>query len=518
MIDTETIHSSRTAFFCASLVFFIALVLYSWTVAPTVTLTDSGELIVVAHYLGVAHPPGFPLWVTLAHLASLVPFGSVAIRVNAASAFFAALASAMLVLVVAELMTGASAANASKRGKRGAQQRKKAAPPGHRRDLQKDFRGYRFLTLAPALGSGLLIVFSRTLWAYATVAEVYALNAFLILIICFLMLRWRRSVMANRRRIDTAANTTPNPSRLAGHGTILYAAALVFGLALGVHHVTVALILPALAVIVYRTEGMTFFGSRRLLYAALISVSALIAVYSYLPLAAWRAPVINWGTPRSLKEIWWHLTGRQYQVFFAFTPQIIGEQAVEFGRMVLREFGFSWAPLPLLLAFVGFGDAFRRDRTAFWFLLAVITADLAYAFSYSIAEDKDAYYLPTFISLAIAAGFGLRWLIQLALSKPPLFGRARLVAALSLLLVSAIAFSGNWPFNNRRHYLIAHDYVENLLSAIEPNGLLLTLDWQVAHSIMLLPVPYRWFLTSPAAPKSAVSAATISASSVCARS
>ena len=86
----------------------IALVLYSWTLAPTVTLVDSGELIVVARFLGVAHPPGFPLWAMLAHLASLVPWGSVASRVNFSSALFAALASAILTLVVAELMIAAS--------------------------------------------------------------------------------------------------------------------------------------------------------------------------------------------------------------------------------------------------------------------------------------------------------------------------------------------------------------------------------------------------------------------------
>src|ERR671930_1389522 len=60
--------------FCAGIVFLVALVLYSWTLAPTVTFTDSGELIVVAHGLGVAHPPGVPLWIVLAHLASMVPF------------------------------------------------------------------------------------------------------------------------------------------------------------------------------------------------------------------------------------------------------------------------------------------------------------------------------------------------------------------------------------------------------------------------------------------------------------
>src|SRR5207244_12321241 len=39
--------------------------------------------------------------------------------------------------------------------------------------------------------------------------------------------------------------------------------------------------------------------------------------------------------------------------------------------------------------------------------------------------------------------------------------------------------TANWPLNNSRQYFIAHDYVDNLLKSIAPNGLLLTLDWQV---------------------------------------
>ena len=62
--------SSRAELVCAGAVFLVALVVYSSTLAPTVTLTDSGELILAAYGLGVAHPPGTPLWVMLAHLAS----------------------------------------------------------------------------------------------------------------------------------------------------------------------------------------------------------------------------------------------------------------------------------------------------------------------------------------------------------------------------------------------------------------------------------------------------------------
>src|SRR5438094_9184666 len=104
MISRRQIRSFRAELLCAGVVFVATLLLYSWTLAPTVTLVDSGELIVVAHGLGVAHPPGFPLWVLLAHFASAVPFGSVAMRVNFSSAVFAALASAMVALVLAAFM------------------------------------------------------------------------------------------------------------------------------------------------------------------------------------------------------------------------------------------------------------------------------------------------------------------------------------------------------------------------------------------------------------------------------
>ena len=455
----ETIPWFRTELFCTGAVFLVALLLYCCTLAPTVTPTDSGELIVVAHGLGVAHPPGVPLWIMLAHLASLVPLRNVAVRINFSSALFAALASAMLTLVVAELIITASYLPKTK--ERGARKKTKTA------DSAVD----PVLIFAPAVGAGLLMAFSRTLWSYATIAEVYTLNTLLILTVFFLMLRWRRCIVADQTSIS---------SPITIHDSWLYAAALVFGLALGVHHVTVGLILPALAILVYRTEGLKFFTSRRLLYAALISIGGLVAVYAYLPFAASRSPVINWGNPRSLQEIWWHVTGRQYRVFLSFSPSMMGTQFVEFCRMLLREFGPAWLPLSLVLAFAGLRSAFRQDRTSFWFLFFIVMADLAYALSYEIAEDKDAYYLPTFISVAIAAGFGIRWLIQLNASKAMALQKTYWVAAMAVVFTSATAFAANWPFNNRRHYLIAHDYAENLFSTIEPNGLLLTQDWQVA--------------------------------------
>jgi len=433
----------------------VALALYGWTLAPTVTLVDSGELIVAARSLGVAHPPGFPLYVLLAHLATWVPLGNVAQRVNVASAVFAALAIAVLAAVVAEALRVVPTRPTPK----------KDADPG--RDPTSAF--------LPPLVAALLLAFARTLWSYATLAEVYTLNALLIVVVLLLMLRWRRqAVDAGKRRKDLGVHS---PERL------LYAAAFAFGLGLGVHHVTVALLLPGLALLVVATAGWRFFISRRLTYAALGACAGL-AVYLYLPIAAWREAGLNWGDPRTLQRIWWHLTGKQYQAYFSFSPGELGTQAVAFAHHAAREFGPWWCPAGLLLIAFGAGALFRRDRVLLAFLGLIAACNVAYTLGYAIAEDMDAYYLPTYIAATIVAGAGaqqvLRWARALAARWP----RAPLVAATALLLIPVIALAGNFRFNDRSRYWIARDYVDNILQTVEPGGLLLTLDWQVCSPLL----------------------------------
>src|SRR5207244_3400688 len=346
----------------AAFVFVLSLLLYIWTLAPTVTLVDSGELIIAARSLGVAHPPGFPLYLMLAHLASLVPIGSVAQRVNFASSLFAALACGMLTLVVAELLHISEILRASTRPRK--KRKDKRSSP---RPTVGIIESRQLPILAAAVAGGLLFACSRTLWSYATIAEVYTLNSLLILMIFLLLLRWRRRVieartLASRGTLAAAAN--------ADH--LLLLGAIVFGLALGVHHVTVALALPALAVIVYQTERASFFVSKKFLYCALFSLVALVVVYSYLPLAAARDPILNWGNPRSISAIWSHISGWQYRVFLSFSPANIGSQLPQLVRFLLREFAAPWLPLTLCFAGVGFVTALKRDRTTLFILLLIV--------------------------------------------------------------------------------------------------------------------------------------------------
>jgi tetratricopeptide (TPR) repeat protein len=456
----------------AAAIFACSLGLYAWTLAPTVTLVDSGELTVAVHSLGVAHPPGFPLYLLLAHIASLIPLGNPALRVNFASAFFGALAASMVCLAIVEILQTPRDPRGGSRESGGL--KKKHSPKAGKMVRAELPVSWEVWSVLPAFLGGLLFCVSRTLWAYATLTEVYTLNIFLITLIIYCMLRWRRLLLLQRYYPSAR-----NQSEKAHDDFWLNAGALTFGLALGVHHVTVALLLPAFGVLVLATEGWKFLAGGRLWIAAAYALGGTF-VYLYLPIASARAPVMNWGDPQTLQRFIAHVTGWQYQVYLEGQLGQMGHQVGDFMARIFREFGPAWMPLVLALAAGGFAYLYRHGRAVFWFLWTAIACNLLYNFNYEIAEDKDAYYLPVFLMIVAAAAFGVRLLIDLAAKKSRAgFRWERWIAGGLIVVVPGIALASNYAFDNRREYFIARDYVQNILSTVSPGGMLLTLDWQV---------------------------------------
>ena len=97
----------RTDWLAFWLTFLVTMVVYTLTLNPTVSLEDSGELAVAADYLGVPHPPGYPIWTLTAWFFQWVfdfveynghpnPAWGVALM----SAFFGALACALLGMLI----------------------------------------------------------------------------------------------------------------------------------------------------------------------------------------------------------------------------------------------------------------------------------------------------------------------------------------------------------------------------------------------------------------------------------
>src|SRR5213082_2875907 len=74
---------------------------YYLTLAPDLTLEDSGELAVGSFYAGVPHPPGYPVWTIFTWLFTVIfPVSNIAWRVALASAVSGALACGLVGLIV----------------------------------------------------------------------------------------------------------------------------------------------------------------------------------------------------------------------------------------------------------------------------------------------------------------------------------------------------------------------------------------------------------------------------------
>ena len=81
--------------------FGVVWTVYLLTLAPELTLEDSGELVTGAFYAGIPHPPGYPVWTIYSWLwTTLLPIGNMAWRVSVGQAFSGAMACGLLALMV----------------------------------------------------------------------------------------------------------------------------------------------------------------------------------------------------------------------------------------------------------------------------------------------------------------------------------------------------------------------------------------------------------------------------------
>jgi tetratricopeptide (TPR) repeat protein len=158
--------------------FLVALAVYTLTLAPTVTLEDSGELIVAADYLGVPHPPGYPIWTVLAwffqwvfHFVTYHGHPNPAWGVNFFSAFCGAASCGVLAMLVS------------------ASGRAILKSFDLCRDRLDETTRAHFAAIA-GVSAGLLFAFTQCMWSQSVIAEVYSLNILFQSLILLLLYRW----------------------------------------------------------------------------------------------------------------------------------------------------------------------------------------------------------------------------------------------------------------------------------------------------------------------------------------
>ena len=388
-------------------VFAVATTFYILFAAPGVGWMDSGELTAAAWNLGGAHPPGHPAHSLLGKLATLLPFGEVAFRLNLLSAAAMGAALAGVVALARRLVPERDAALA-----------------------------------ASAVGV-LLAALSPAAMINATRAEVYAPAAALIvwsLVAALAFLRPPADQRPDRRALPPRTVPSGDRHQITGGDPVgLLLAAFGFALAAAFHPVLAASAALPVAV------ALALRARRRLLRLAPLALGlGLVALlsYAYLPARALAAspPLLIFGDPSTASGFFDLVTGAVYQSNFS------GSGALErfAGAWMLIGAGTGLGLLLGGLVGLGLGAATRLRGAAVCLAVAVCLA-LGAGLQDTLNPDLPGYLLPALLVLAAGlaplAAAALR-LLPGEMAAPGARSRPVAIAALLAPLVAAGFLAG----------------------------------------------------------------------------
>ncbi|MGB9741781.1 MAG: glycosyltransferase family 117 protein [candidate division WOR-3 bacterium] len=288
----------------------------------------------------------------------------------------------------------------------------------------------------------LLLAVSPPLWAVSVDAEVYSLTFF------FSVLIWLM---------------VTEPVSLLGLLLFAYLA----GLSLTNH-------LTGLWTVLGAMTALTLIRHRhlvRLLPILLIFFLLGLSPYLFLLVRARAQPLLAWGNPVDFERLWWHITGRQYQVWMFSSTLSNVLQNVRYGGLLLaRTFGYLLIPVVIYGWIVLLG----RYRHLTVGLTVTTLLSLLYAANYAI-PDIDGYYLPAITALGIFATQGIDALYQR-------WGRVvYLVAVLPLAMLFA-----NYPQLNRNQDWVAFDQALNTLKSADTGAIIITDWWDIYAPVFYL--------------------------------
>ena len=447
--------------------------LYILTLAPTTAWWDASEYITTGHLLGIPHPPGNPLFVSIARVWSLLlaPLGlPVAVRINLLAAATSSVATFFFFLV------------------------------GHR-VLSTAIKERWMLTVGAACGA-VMGATAYTVWNQSTANEkVYTVSVAVIAAVSWLALRWydRRGEPAGVRALLLA----------------LYL--MVLGAS---NHLMSVLPAPALGLLVL-VAGPAVLLNRRFWVRAIPLVVLGMSFNLFLPIRAAQSPIINEGNP-----VCESATGAVVAVFtngkagcpalrqslsraqYAKPP--IADRQAPLGHQFLNYFQyFDWqwargadlselpmgARLPATMLFMAMGFMgllvlWRADRMIFMYLAALavtltlgLVVYLNFKYGFSLAPDivdrsthevreRDYFFVASFILWGNLAGIGLAGFWS-ALSEQ-WGGGIAYRRAMPVLLVTFIPMAYNWEWASRADDYAAIDWAYDLLMSVEPYGILFT--------------------------------------------
>ena len=415
------------------LTFLIVWAVYLYTLAPELTLEDSGELCTGSYYAGIPHPPGYPFWAIYSWLWTvIVPFGNVAWRVEVGESFAAAMGCGFVAIMVSRgssmLIEGIE----------------------ELKSVTKQWE--TAICSISGLVAGLLIGFDGYVWGESVAINRISLFAvpWLALVVLMLM-RWAY---------------TPGQRRY------LYIAMLCYGICATIHQtlllsamgveVVIALVQPKLGRDLFVFNSLAYIGGLMCMSSIpamqnmssietalfhIVGVSSIVAggwlcvktegigsewltlifmgvfwaigvsFYFYEPIAGMTVPPMQWGYPRTVEGFFHALSRGQYESVHGTN---LFQDPTRFANQIwyivlgLSQ-SFSWVFMFIgTLPFLFLGRMHKRERswilglTSIYLCLSVLLVILLdVTLDRSSADLNEVFFTASHMLFAIIIGMGL---------------------------------------------------------------------------------------------------------------
>lgn len=419
----------QNIFFLTTLVI---LIIYLFTLAPTVVQIDSGELATVQYTLGIAHPTGYPLFTIIGYLFLQIPVGLRKItQANLLAAIWCASSIFFLMKSVMILLNNYNQQFPQKIKKK--------------KEFSKQIVFTEDQKLISIVAGLLLLAFSKTFWLQSTSVEVYSLQTLLFSIIIYFTLKaFYENEIRNWYYVGLS---------------------FAFGFA---NHMTTLLALPFAVILFLYKEKLNSNSLKIIFKTFFISFPLLILFYLYLPIRASQNPTMNWGNPVNLENFWRQFTGKQYRVWLFSSFDAAKKQLSFFISNFPDEFTF----IGIIIGLIGLIFISRTNKKIFLSTLITFLFSVLYTINYDIV-DIDSYFLFSYIIFSIWIVFGFIYIHE-KLNKTNKLNKIILPFFIAITFLPLLI---NKNKVNQNDVYIFEDYTKNILNGVEQNSIILSYQW-----------------------------------------
>lgn len=400
------------------LIFSVVFLIFIFSLYPEVTNGDSGELLSASYVLGIAHPPGYPVYLLILKLFMFILPFSQAFSGNLMSAFFTSLSLALLYKnfqIIFSLINS---------------------------KLDSIYQKSYLLFL--------ILCFSQTpvLLSQSIITEVYSLNMFFILLnnIIFLFYYKKRSKK------------------------YLALFFFIYGISLS-HHPSVLLILPIYIILIifinkkrinYFKEWVQFFTKPLIFF--LIGLGPFL----YLIIRANANPLINWGNPYNLKNLLFHI----FRVEYKNQNLVKNRNILIFARQIFAYFKilFEQFHIFIIVGISGLFFLFKKNKKIA-LIISLIFLILSGSFiiilntrlNLHIVYTSKVFYIPSFIAFFLFICYAFHLLVK-----------KWKYSCIIPVLIFIFFFIKN--FKPQCRNLIANDFSNNILKTCSYKSALFTVE------------------------------------------